>query len=167
MTVLYGVAIPLEYITPNLIFYPLIFPSSILYIKFHATHEMIKLNKADHLIFVKMLMESLGRKYTIIGKFLIDLTRNDFQFIVDEQAQKISLSKYESTQSVTYCTDGFVNALIKKLKLTRVTAELTELTELAELSNEVTGNQNNIRRHCQRISLNSQKIQNYFATLGV
>ena len=159
MTVLYGVAIPLEYITPNLIFYPLIFPSSILYIKFHATHEMIKLNKADHLIFVKMLMESLGRKYTIIGKFLIDLTRNDFQFIVDEQAQKISLSKYESTQSVTYCTDGFVNALIKKLKLTRVTAEI---------SNELTGNQNTfIRRHCQRISLNSQKIQNYFATLGV
>ena len=159
MTVLYGVAIPLEYITPNLIFYPLIFPSSILYIKFHATHEMIKLNKADHLIFVKMLMESLGRKYTIIGKFLIDLTRNDFQFIVDEQAQKISLSKYESTQSVTYCTDGFVNALIKKLKLTRVTAEI---------SNELTGNQNTfIRRHCQRISLNSQKIQNYFATMGV
>ena len=80
--IVYGFPIPLNYITPNLKFYPLIFPSKGIYINLRNNANIMnikKLKRVDHIYFIETLLQFLKRKYIILGNFLIDLDRKDYK----------------------------------------------------------------------------------------
>jgi len=83
----YGIKIPVEYITPNMMFYPGAIPVVILGMNglrhFNKVKENIKNNNSimmtynkmsqfEKIDFIKLLMYKLNRKYFIVDNFLID-----------------------------------------------------------------------------------------------
>ena len=146
---IFGVPIPLRYITPNLNFYPLIFPSNIIYIstKIENNHLNdarlnIKLNNKDHLYFIQLLMKKLNRNFIIIGKYLIDLTRKDYLLRIDKD--EIFIQNYFQSQRYRYVTEKFFH------------------------KNNITFSQikkcnNNIEEHCERIVSGTKLIQSCFS----
>ena len=153
-----GVPIPLQYITPNLQFYPLIIPSDTIYMKnnndnnndtFNNANININLTEKDHLIFVNKLMNMLNINYTIIGNFLIDLTRKDFELNVDYENDKVSI-KYQNINKVKYINE----------KCFKKNFEFLKIDKNLEYNNSSNDNSKFINYHCNRIISNTLKIKN-------
>ena len=155
MKTVYGIPIPLRYLTPNLLFYPLRLPKNFLCIfmdkKINWINEQFTLNNEDHLLFVKKLMTSLDISYIIVGNFLIDLTRNDFVLTIDENL--LNISSYESVKDVLYIEDKYFKNILKNLELNH------------EICNKHDNVNEYIHYHCSRISYNTKIIKNYFLAI--
>ena len=110
---IFGFPIPIRYINPNLQFYPLVLPQNIVYIKRNDNHHInnanvnVKLNKNDHLYFIQLLMKCLNRNFTIIGDYLIDLTRQDYYLRVNTTKNKIYIQNYFYSKPCRYVTEKF------------------------------------------------------------
>ena len=162
---IYGVPIPLNYITPNLQFYPLVMPSNIIYVNrnnnnnnsFNNANININLSKEDHLHFIDKLMKLLNRNYIIIGNFFIDLTRKDYRLFIDNEKNTVSINNYQHKSTLIYITEKYFNKNI-------------ELLKVKQLSYHYSNNNNNnnnkfMNYHCNRIVSNTSKIQNRFNVL--
>ena len=107
---IYGVPIPLRYITPNMNFYPLVIPPNTTYINNNNNNSHINdaqlnippLSETYHEYFVYLLMESLGREFVIVGDFLIDMTRKDYLIAINWKDNEISIKNYTPLKSVKY-----------------------------------------------------------------
>ena len=160
-----GIPIPLQYITPKLDFYPLILPSNIILINNNSNNNNNNnnknfLNEKNHLDFVKTLMKYLKINYIIIGDYLIDTTRRDFQVSID-QYSNVSISNYQNNNNVTFINDKYFTKNIKKLNLDYDTNKYYNCYN----------NYNNISEfihyHCQRISRNTLKIKFFFSNYNL
>lgn len=153
MKIIYGIPIPLSYLTPNLLFYPLKLPENVVLASLNreiiinsVNEKNIKLNeKKDHLLFVKTLMKFLNIPYIIVNDMLIDLNRKDFEITIDDNDDFVCISNYKSVNNVIYISEKFLKNKIKHLKLE------------CEINNN--NNNNFIYFHCNRISQNTNKIE--------
>ena len=153
----YGTPIPLNYLTPNLLFYPFKLPKNVLLLSLNRDNvncidkrNVWNPSEKDHLDFVKTLMEYLNISYIIIGDILIDLNRQYFELDIDDNNNNVNISNYKSTNKVFYINEKFFNNKIKHLKL---------VYDKIYYNNNTT--KDFINWHCQRISNNSKKIEQF------
>ena len=154
-----GCFIPLSYLTPKLLFYPLKLPDNILLFLLNRDSincinekNALNLNERDHLSFVKTLMQSFNRSYHILkdNDILIDLSRQDFQLIIDdENPNNINIVNYKTVIKVIYITEKYLKKIIKILKLDY------------DIVNNITDIQDYIGYHCRRIFGNTQKMEQF------
>ena len=154
-----GIAIPLQNITPDLTFYPLALPSNIIYIKYNNIYNnnnnnnnnnaIIYLNTGNQLTFVNTLMKLLNIKYMIIGSFLFDLSRNDFQFTIkngdDSKNIDIYISEYKDNIAKTFITDKYLKSKKNELNLENFNNDNQNINDINDY----------INYHCNRILLNT------------
>ena len=106
----FGFPVPLHYITPNLQFYPLVFPQEFIVItnNYNNINNEVTLTTKDHICFIQTLMSYLNRDYIIVNNsFLIDLTRNDYQFKIDEETNKIHITHYKPINNIIYVCEKY------------------------------------------------------------
>ena len=150
----YGVPIPLQYITPNLRFYPLVIPSNITYISNQKNKHInyINLNIPPiyydkyHTYFIWLLMTSLNRKYIIIGNFLIDLTRKDYLITINFENKQISINDYKPPKCFKYLNENIFKKHVK-------------FPQLPSIDNNF--DINFLREHCNRICEGTKLVKNY------
>ena len=162
--IILGFPIPLRYITPNLQFYPLILPQNVVYIKkdddnhFNNANVNVTLNNRDHLYFIKLLMTKLNRKFTIVGDYLIDLTKQDYCICIDRSKNKISIQNYFCSKPFKYVTENFFR---RKILFPQVVNPLSKYNFF-----DTNNNNQFIEEHCKRIVLGTFKIKsiNFYFT---
>lgn len=159
--IIYGVPIPLGYITPNLQFYPLILPENVVCIsnndKFNNANMDIKMTLKDQRYFIEKLMEMLNVNYIIIGNILIDLSRKDFEITIENKNVCISEN---SNKKVIYISEKYL------MKLNNFTSINTKFKYKFPNNNDNDNiereNKSFIQYHCLRISLNTKDLQDKF-----
>ena len=147
--IIMGFPIPLRYVNPNLKFYPLVLPQNYVYIKkeqcFNNTHVNVKLNDRDQLYFVNLLMTKLNREYTIIGDYLIDMTRKEYRLSINRKDNKFSIQDYYTFKPFKYVTEKFFKPYKVNDSFPKVNPE--------KLKYNFFDNDNDafIQEHCERI----------------
>ena len=112
----FGTPIPLHYISPNLQYYPLILPNDIVILKninnmyedFNSANIHIEMTYHQHVCFIKALMHFLQRDFIIFNNYLIDLSRKDFQVIINEKKNIITISDYKVNINVLYINEKYL-----------------------------------------------------------
>ena len=110
-----GFPVPLNYITPNLKFYPpalldTVFLKRNINSHFNDNNLRISLDKIYNVIFVHYLMKRLKREYTIVGNYLIDLSRQDYDIHINTETNEMSVRNYKHNIKYQYFDeDEFLN----------------------------------------------------------
>lgn len=156
-----GFPIPIEYINPNLKFYPLILPSAngnVVYYgieHYNNTRMNVKLTRKDNLKFIDYLLSSLNRTYIIFKDILIDLDRQDYEIKINENAKKIEFTSNNDDNNKQYIC-------IKLNKFDEFTSMSFPTVDYTHYYNDADDDQNNdkfIKTHCKRILKGTKMIQ--------
>lgn len=103
-----GFPTPLEYISPKLNCYPLMFPRYILYTN-DFNNFNVNLTEQDRLKFVKRLMSLMERKYMIVGQILIDLDRQDYILQIKENNMVEIIKEYGKDPSTIFYVENDID----------------------------------------------------------
>ena len=167
--VYFGFPIPLQCITPNLQFYPLVFPTECIIMKntliennycfLNDNNANVPLSAQDHMIFIETLMKYLEREYIIANNYLIDLKRKDYQITVNRNTNEIYISQYHSKNTIIYVDEKYIT---NKIKFDPIDTSLQYIESNNNNNNNITENNwRFILSQCKRIMSNTRKINHF------
>ena len=163
--IIQGFPIPIEYINPTLKFYPLELPQNVVLLRdnknyyrnhFNYVNINFHLDKKNRMYFIHRLMAALNRSYVIIGDFLIDLKRKEYNLYVNFDTKNVSIVSYYEKRKFKYIKENIVSN--DKLKFFDNNNKNNNL-----ISNKNFNEVNSfIEYHCDRILKTTEKLKTLF-----